>query len=191
MTEYDPIKFWNNREHPNSKHQSDWQPFRYTIHKNFIKPNIIGMKSILDFGAGKGGFFEIYQEVGIKRVYSYDITNTFKNAIIEHGKKFDFEHIHIIDKVLIPNFDIDTVDGAVSCSCFHHSRPKDIEEVMKQVKKVAKRIIGLEFYNPERKHDYNKHYYSHDYYDIFKRNNWKLIKKDYVHSIKQLHFVVE
>lgn len=188
-SKYDPIEFWNNREHPNSSGRDEWQPFRYNLHANYIKKHIKGCESILDFGSGKGGFFRIYDKEGIKKVYTYDISESFKEDIIDHGKKFNFEHIHIIDKVLVPSLKF-KVDAIICCNSLQHTKPENIVDVIRELKKAGKKIIALESYNPSKKYNECIHYCSHNYFEICKENKWKIIDEDYQEQYKQLHFVI-
>lgn len=185
---YDPIEFWNNRKHPNSDKRSEWQKFRYDLHANFIEKNIRGCNKILDFGAGKGGFFKLYNKLGIKKVISYDISDSFEEAILERGTKFNFNHMHIVNKVLVPKFNF-KVDAVVCCNSLQHSRPENILDVLKELKRVSNKIIGLESFWLENAYKPDRHWTAHNYPEICKKMGWG-ITKEFIDTHKQLHFVI-
>lgn len=192
MKKYNAIDFWNERKHPNSSGRDEWQPFRYKIHSNYIEKNLSGCKNVLDFGSGKGGFFKLYEKLNIKEVFTYDISESFENDIIKHGKKFKFKHTHIVKKELVPKFHKDLkVDAVICCNVLQHSRTENIEYVLKELYIVGKKIVCLEHYDNNTSKDYDCiHYRPHDYKKICEYNGWKMANIEKPSSIKQLHFVI-
>lgn len=187
---YRPIKYWSDRIFDNSNSRSGWQPFRYKIHENFIRQHIDGCKKILDFGAGQKSYFPLYEEMGIEKVITYDITNVFKDDIIKYGKEFNFKHDHIVKRVLVPKFKDMKVDAVICCNVLQHSRPEHVVKVMKELYRISNKIIGLELYDPSRENKDHIHFFTYDYPKICEENGWN-IKYEQIKSIKHLHFVIE
>lgn len=192
MKKYNPIEFWNKCKHPNSSGRDGWQNFRLKLHSEYIKKNLNGCKKILDFGSGKGQMFYIYDDVGVQTVISYDISESFKKDIIEHGQKFNFNHIHVVRMFLVPEFqDYFKVDAVVCCNVLQSSRFEDIENVLKELYRISDKIICLEHHDNNKSKDYDYiHYRPHNYKKICKNNGWKMINIEYPGSLKQIHFVI-
>ena len=85
MSDYDEVKYWNERSVPTSGDEA------YTkAHIKFIRGEIKDhIPIMLDFGPGVGRMFPAYDGL-VRDVVGYDISTLYSDALIEKAKSYDF-----------------------------------------------------------------------------------------------------
>jgi ubiquinone/menaquinone biosynthesis C-methylase UbiE len=143
---YDEVQYWNARAEPNYvKYCPD---FVTRAHIEYVKKNLSDCSNILDFGPGIGRIFPAYQNV--KTVQGYDVSSLYKERVCAASMNFDF----VFDLVVAPAiqqlpFEDNQFDAAVSVSVFLHQRPSNILLVMRELVRVAKKVIAVTWQEPK------------------------------------------
>ena len=92
MTEsYDKIKYWSDRNEPNS----DKAVKLASAHLQWAQPFISSKYNILEYGPGVGRMVELY--INNSAINFYDITFNYQNRLTERCKELDL----VINKFII------------------------------------------------------------------------------------------
>ena len=115
--EYDVIKYWNERENPNS---NDPNQRNTNDHIKFVKSNIGSKDKILDFGPGIGRILPAYNSNN--EIIGYDISSNYKARLIEAAKKLNLNFKLIVKKEKETKFTFNDnyFDAVVSTVSYTH-----------------------------------------------------------------------
>lgn len=143
---YDPIKYWNEREYP---------CWKATVGKitplqiEYVSENVEECEKIIDFGPGFGRLFPAYKNA--KSVIGYDISSKYKDQIYEEAENYSFKFNLIVDhNIGVIHYSDDYFDAAVAAEVFLHQTPDKILDIMKELSRVAKKVIVISFMDPKK-----------------------------------------
>ncbi len=196
VPEYDEYAYWNRRHHPTATDM----PFETTQkHIAYTKKHVAGAKRVLDFGPGIGRTFEAY--IGTEFVQGIDISLLYDKRVKDAAKhldlNFDLKYITLGDLDCLPYGDGE-FDCAVASEVLLHLRPQNILKVMKELIRVAKKVIviswmvdvGIAFETPAAPPKSNiNHCFHYNYPEICKSNGWVI--RDMQRAERQIYFVYQ
>ena len=146
---YDEVAYWNERENPNNP---SLDPAVHAAHIEFVRMRVGKVARLLDFGPGIGRIFPAYG--GVEHVVGYDISSKYYQRAMEHSKQFPFKFSLDVVRCIQPLPYIDkSFDVAVAVSILLHQRPCHILMVMKELARVAKRVVVIAYYDPKKPFD--------------------------------------
>jgi FkbM family methyltransferase len=190
MKIYNIVEYWNKRDNPCSTKIDE-----ITMnHINFLKTNITGCKTVMDFGPGYGRLFEVYKNVD--KVVCVDVTEKHKEKLNKQSKKycFDFEFLCKTDILSKFKYKDKHFDAVVTSEVLFHQTPNVIEKIMKELLRISQKVVVITLMNLNKNFDSygsykpsNKYCFNYDYYQICKRNNWNIRNEERVGN--QLMFV--
>ena len=140
---YDEITYWNKRQFPTSSDN-----IYYEKNLEFVRKNIPPGSTVLDFGAGIGRMFPAYKKCA--SVSACDISLVYKDRLLEKVKKENIpfkEFKHMISVDVIP-FEFDEFDVCVCSQVLLHQTPKNIVSVLFELKRVARKIVCISYFEP-------------------------------------------
>ena len=150
-TAYDVVKYWNQRDDPNSKNPDE----RNTkMHINFVNSNIGIDDKILDFGPGVGRVLPAYNENN--EITGYDISSKYKKRLFETAKKQNINLKLIIEDEILTklSFDDNHFDATVSISVLLHQPPEHITNIMCELARISEKVIIVSWYDSTIPYDY-------------------------------------
>jgi len=169
---YNLKNYWGNRLDPNS-HFADDSIF-LGKNKNFIKSNITENSNILEIGPGIGRLVECYKNC---KVTGLDITDKYKQRLIDNTKKYNIEYDFIINtsEILLP-FKDNEFDYVISSLVLLHQPPQNINTILKEMKRVGRKVIVIssvgEFLNK------SSHCFNHNYKKICEEESLVYVEHD-------------
>lgn len=193
MKFYNTVEYWNKRENPNSNNPDHRKTEEHIM---FVKSNINEDDKILDFGPGVGRTIAAYKKN--KNISGYDISSKYKERLLNAAKNNDVSIDLIIDKTTPTKFSFkeNEFDVAVSVSVLLHQRPQDIENIMCELARVAKKVVIITWHSLDTPYhafspdtDYKIYCFNHDYKNICKKNNLKIHSWEYDDIATQAYFV--
>ena len=192
---YDVVEYWNNRENPNSKNPNE----RNTqLHIDYVNSNIDEQDKILDFGPGVGRILPAYYRKN--KITGYDISSKYKERLLKaaENEKIDLELVIETKKITKFVFSDGSFDCCVSISVLLHQPPEQIANVMCELARIGRKVIIISWYDPTKSYDRigderdeTKFSFNHNYQEICKGNNLKIISWDYNDKAKQAYFLYE
>jgi len=176
VPDYDEYTYWNKRSYPTTRGMSSKTTQR---HIDYIKKHVAGTKKILDFGPGLGRTFEAY--LGVEFVQGVDISLLYDKQVRDAAKTLGItSDLDFITRNDLPYVDAE-FDAAVASSVLLHKQPQNILEIMKELIRVAKKVVVISWQEdnvafdkpgvPKPGPDYQFHY---SYPDICEANGWMM-----------------
>lgn len=168
---YQPKKFWNKW----AKTFMD-DPWQVKIHSQHVwmlkKIKSINPENILEFGCGFGRNikFLIENDIPAKNITGVDLSE----EMIKKAKKYisnSSVSLKVSDAAFLP-FKPNTFDIVITHGVFMHIKPQDIEQAVKEIKKVCKKyIISI-----EQNYDGNEYTFVHYYKEIFEKHKLQIVE---------------
>jgi len=193
MKKYNIVDYWNTRKNPCTKDVERFVKLT-KLNLSFVKLQVSGCKKILDFGPGYGRVFSAY--IGVKEVVGLDVTRQHEEKLIEESKKQKFLFKFICKKYEVDKLEFDDkeFDAVVSSQVFLHQPPDIIENIMKELIRVGKKVIVITYMDTKKNYDTienyskdNRYCFNYNYYKICKMNGWDIYEKH--KSRNQIMFV--
>ena len=190
---YDVLKYWNERENPNS---NDPNQRNTKNHIEFVKANTRKEDKILDFGPGVGRILPAYNTNN--EIIGYDISSNYKDRLIKAAKTLNLNFKLIVkeEKVTKFSFSEHYFDSSVSISVLLHQPPKQIENIMRELARVSKKVVIISHYDTsipydsiDDNYDKSKYCFNHDYKKLCKVNDFKILTWKHNDRTKQIYFV--
>ena len=192
---YDVVDYWNNRENPNSKNPNERNTQK---HIDYVKSNIDGNDTILDFGPGVGRILPAYNRTN--KITGYDISSKYRNRLLEAAEKEKINLELIVENKKITKFTFpdNCFDAAVSVSVLLHQPPEQIANVMSELARISKKVVIVSWYDSNKsydligeKRDETKFSFNHNYKEICEENELKITSWDFDIEAKQAYFLYE
>ena len=177
---YDEFDYWAKRGHPTSEDEL------YTdAHIDYIRRMTTGADRILDFGPGIGRTFPAYAgTVPSPLVEGYDITEQYRERALKAAMELNIAYVSVLntsgDPAYIPHL-VKVFDVAVACSVLMHQRPQHIVPVMRNLARVASKVVVMAwmtkagYFTPHEhmeEKDYYTHIFNYNYFLICNQNGW-------------------
>lgn len=183
---YKPEDYWGKRSNPTDPNMSK---VVNDAHVDFIRTQLPstseGLK-ILDLGPGIGRTFDAYK--GAREVWGVDISANYVDRAKEKAKEVGFLYQPIQKRLedRLP-FDDMTFDVAVASEVLLHVLPGQIEATMKELARVAKKVVIISWYEGERVPYQNlagpttptTHCFHYNYIDLCAKNGWVMDTVEY------------
>lgn len=167
MTSFDPVKYWNEREHPNTQES----PPVGDVEQSILPPLIKQSKSIFELGPGVGRLFPLYSG---KQVTTLDISTNYSQrlhaAANSHGVDL-VQHFRNKLDVRFPFHD-DAFDLGIAAHVLYHVPFDSINFTVRELYRVSKKVFAEVCNNPkwpQKSSSYpsHLHVFGHDYEHIF------------------------
>ena len=174
MSKYDVVEYWNKRKDPCSNNIEKFTK----MNKDYVQKHITDCKVILDFGPGYGRLFSSY--INVNKVVGVDVTEQHKEKLMIEAKKQGFEFDLICnDGNSNLNFKDDQFDAVVSSQVFLHQPPHIIENIMKELIRIGKKVIVISYMNEKERYEQvgvkvvdHRYCFNYDYRRICEKNKW-------------------
>ncbi len=178
--DYNEYEYWNKRKYPNNKKQTS---ATLEKHINYIKVHLADANKILDFGSGIGRTFSAYTPGQI--IIGCDISTLYAKKVIKKSKQlgldFELKHITMEDMARLP-YDSKSFDVAVSSQVFLHQKPENIIKIMKELCRIAKKVIVISWMDKKITFDKvsapakakTRHCFNYNYPEICEENGWDI-----------------
>jgi SAM-dependent methyltransferase len=161
---YDPMEYWNEREHPNTQENPAVSPNE----ERLLSPFLSKANSLLEIGPGIGRLLPLY--VDVPRVVTVDLSQKYKERIetLAASLRIDVES-HYIDSALAPlPFRDGEFDVGVVAFVFIHVPFENIVHSMSEAARCCKNVVVLSTvhrYWPKLGAEYDPkwHCFNHDY----------------------------
>lgn len=171
---YNEIKYWRNREHPNSALTVEPPPIEELNYFSYIKKNLIGCNSALDFGPGVGRTFVAYESLA--QLECFDITDKHSNTLKDVAKNYNFKfNFTLGNKIGVTPYRDKEFDAAISCQVFLHQKPNKIQKIMRELLRVANKVIVISWSEKGPVLTTAPHCFNHNYIQICRKNNWQVM----------------
>lgn len=198
---YEPVRFWEERgktypeklEDPNFKIVD-------VEHREVIGEmlNEIPIKSFIEVGCGSGRLLDLY--LPFTFVVCIDMSSSMLHHARTAGRRLRLEHVDFLrgSATSLP-LESDSFDCALTSEVLLHIPPRLISSAMKEISRVSRFSIFLEFYssvyeNPQRMREKRKQLASwnflHDYPKLFEEANMRILKRIELRSTPQTCFLV-
>ena len=134
------------------------------------------------------------------KVTGYDISSNYKERLLKAAKEEEINLELVIETKKITKFAFvnDSFDCCVSISVLLHQPPEQIANVMCELARIGRKVIIISWYDPTKSYDCigeerdeTKFSFNHNYQEICKDNNLKIISWDYNDKAKQAYFLYE
>jgi len=191
--EYTEMDYWNRRGSPNGRFMNKKKEQATEKHIEYVERHLWLCLRMLDFGCGVGRIFPAYNRV--VDVVGYDISSLYVDQIIEKAKKFNFHFRHVVgDEADSLPFNTWQFETTVAVSVLLHQTPKMIVGVMRELIRVADRVIVVSWQDPKKPFavpgDEEKKFtycFNYDYVKICEDEGWWM--EDVVIDGNQIYFV--
>lgn len=136
---YDPVTYWNEREHPNTAPN----PGVSAEHARFFRRHIGGHASLLELGPGVGRLFPLYS--GLPEVATLDLTRRYEPQVAAAAQTLGLSvQQNFLDDPLAPfPFADGRFDVGVSSFVFIHVPFENIRHSMSELARVARHVVAF------------------------------------------------
>jgi len=185
-TPYDEVSYWGKREHVTSSDEIYFNP-----NYGFIESQINHWDNVLDLGVGEGRLLS-----AMKKAHSLTLCDISPlNGEIVMSKALELgvpARYILLDKIHPIPFSDKEFDVAVASQVLLHQRPCNILPVMKELARVADRVVCISSYEEGwffdepggPIHDERRGCFNYDYNKIVKENGWEMLYREvYVEQI--------
>lgn len=161
---YNPAQYWSKRLEPNSERTNKDEEEK-NRHVQFIKKNILDCQRICVLGPGIGRLVESYDN---KDVTFVDIHESYKDRLLGACKAFNISHsfTKVASLSNLP-FENSAFDTAIFSLVLLHVPHKEIEGVLRESIRVAKRLVVIDVCP-----DYQtsaSHVFTHDFQSLARK----------------------
>jgi hypothetical protein len=134
-----------------------------------IKPN-----RLLEIGCGSGRLFPLYSDLKVKEVLGQDIS---RQALIIAKERYPFSNVNTTNQSILnlefPRYYFDLV---ISNRVLQHIPQSEIEEVIRKLTDLGKKIYINEMYNSDFIGE-SFYMFKHDYVELFRKFGFEVIQK--------------
>jgi hypothetical protein len=169
MPVYDPMQYWNSREHPNTQVDPDINP----VEASFLSPLLKGANSVLEIGPGVGRLFPVYKNV--PRFATVDLSQNYRERAEKRASILNLSvESHYIDSALAPfPFKDDEFDVGVVAFVFIHVPFENIVHSLREAARCCKKVAVVSARHRDwpkigAKFDPSWHCFDHDYESLCK-----------------------
>ncbi|HUG00759.1 MAG TPA: class I SAM-dependent methyltransferase [Longimicrobiales bacterium] len=190
-TTYDPLVYWNRRKNPNSA-----SPALTQAHIDYVRKHVAGCRRILDFGPGVGRIIPAYRD--LESIEGYDISSAYEDRLLQAASEHSIDFNLRIERNMerLPYEDA-RFDASVSVSVLLHQTPNHITGVMRELARVADKVIIVSHFDAESdfdrisgvRHKGQQYCFNYDYYEICRSNGWRVLNGHVDPANHQIYFV--
>jgi len=175
---YNEYRYWNEREFPTSEDGK-----YHGAHLGYLHKHMAGVDRVLDFGPGIGRTFTAYRGIGY--VEGYDISHIYKDQAMKVARELGLTYVFTLntsgDTAYLP-YDTKWFDVAVACSVLMHQRPQKVVHVMRELARVAKKVVVMAWMDtvspfdiPDEPPRMDSHCFHYNYPGICGARGWNII----------------
>lgn len=163
----------------------------------FVRSQINRGDKVLDFGPGVGRLFRVYKEKEAGLICACDISTLYKERLYSEAGKLgiDISYFECMEDVCTTSFPDDFFDVVVASQVLLHQRPGNILLVMKELARVAKKVVVISSYEDNwffdtpngETYDERRGCFNYNYPVIVSDNNWEMLHNEIY--MEQIFFV--